>query len=150
MNDRFQDGEAPRARDLEPFEEAVAARFAKLTRHDAPPVVHEGVHEAVRMAARSRGAAPARRRLQLSVVARQFPLGGWGLASAAVLLVALGLGTFVELTDPVAAPAPQAAAGGGVSNLTIVEDGRMALFHAVETFDDVGLSPGRPIADWGR
>ena len=108
------------------------------------------MHEAVRRAARNRGAAPAGRRLRLSHGTRQFPLGGWGLASAAVLLVALGLGTFVELTDPVAAAAPQAAAGAGVSELTIVEDGRMALFHAVETFDDVGLSPGRPIADWGR
>jgi len=26
----------------------------------------------------------------------------------------------------------------------------MALFHDVETFDDVGLAPGRLIADWGR
>jgi hypothetical protein len=145
MNDHLQDEEAPRARDLEPSEEAVAARFAGLTRHDAPYAVRDAVREAVQMA-RAGG------RLQSSPLgARQFPLGGWGLASAAVLLVALGLGTFIELTDPAAtAPLPQAADGAGVSNLTIVEDARMALFHAVETFDDVGLSPGRPIADWGR
>ncbi len=137
MNDPFPAGEP--SKDLEPHELGLARRFEALTRHDAPGAVRDALR-----------AEPSREAAQRGRVLRLVPLGGWGLASAALLLLAIGAAAFVELTDPIT-PATQVAAGEGeVQDLTIVEDARLALFHAVETFDDVGLAPGSLIADWGR
>lgn len=124
-----------RPKDLQPFEEGVAGSFDALERHDAPP--------AVRRALTAARPIPAGHLLRV-------PLGAWGLASAALLLLALGGAIYVELSDPIGAAASGGTATTGVEDLTIVEDSRMALFHDVETFDDVGLAPGRLIADWGR
>jgi len=80
------------------------------------------------------------------------PLGAWGAASAALLLLALGIATAIELSHPVVVrgPANRPAASAEMDAMTIVDDSRLALFHDVETFDDVGMAPGRLIADWGR
>jgi len=84
---------------------------------------------------------------------QHWPLGAWGLASAALVLVALGAAIWVEMSDgAVRSPAaPTVATGTGASpSIRIVEDPSMALFHDVETFDEVGLLRGEVIADWGR
>lgn len=130
--------EGRRAPDLDPSEEAVAARFAALTRHQAPTAVRSALHAQRESAARRPGHL------------LRFPLGAWGVASAALLLLALGGAAYVEISNPVTISAPLTSSDDGVADLTIVEDGRLAMFHAVETFDDVGLPPGRLIADWGR
>ena len=126
----------PVAPDLQGDEADLAAWFSHLARVDAP----EGLRARV-LAAKP---APAGRLLH-------FPLGAWGLASAAVLLLALGAAVFIELTEPVAEPGmhPQDAARAA-ADLAISEDDTLALYHGVEVFDEVGMAPGELIADWGR
>ena len=123
--------------DLSDGEADVAAWFGRLERVEAP----EGLRTRVLEKA---AAKPAGRLLQ-------FPLGRWGVASAALLLVALGAAVAIELTDPIQAPA---AADGSAfkarATVDITEDDSLALYHSVETFDEVGLAPGELIADWGR
>jgi len=130
-----------RARDLEPFEEALAERFTGLVRHPAPPALRRAVFDGVGAACESGTAARG------GWLLRHVPLGAWGLASAALLLLALGTAVFVEWNAPIPTHGSNDAS---IRNLTIVEDSRLALFHAVETFDDVGLARGHVIADWGR
>ncbi len=132
---------ARRPSDLEPHEMGVAAWFEKLERPDAPLGVLSSI--------RSR-TAPNRLEASRGGLLRLIPLGAWGVASAALLFLALGAAAYVELSDPVATPAPISAAASSMEDLTIVDDSRMTLFHEVETFDDVGLAHGHLIADWGR
>ena len=82
-----------------------------------------------------------------------FPLGGWGVASAAVLLLALGIATAVELgTDsPVLSDTSHAASDLIASDsMVVTDDPTLAQFHELEVFDQVGLAPGELIADWSR
>ncbi|MDF1701281.1 MAG: hypothetical protein P1V36_09010 [Planctomycetota bacterium] len=126
--------------DLEPQEAEVGAWFARLDRVDAP----EGLRHRVLAEGASAPTPPAGRLLR-------FPLGAWGLASAALLLLALGAAIAVELSDPVpAAPVDSHAAARAAADLAISEDDTLALYHGVETFDEVGMAPGELIADWGR
>ncbi|MDA1193654.1 MAG: hypothetical protein O2894_00560 [Planctomycetota bacterium] len=80
------------------------------------------------------------------------PFGAWGLASAAALLLALGAAVTLELTEtPGSASAPISADLRPLAgDYSITEDATLALYHGVETFDEVGLAPGELIADWGR
>lgn len=137
MDDRSS--HARRPSDLEPHEMGVAAWFEKLERPDAPLGVLSSIRSGMVRPEATRGG-----------VLRLIPLGAWGLASAALLFVALGTAAYVELSDPVSAPAPISATASSMEDLTIVDDSRMTLFHEVETFDDVGLAHGHLIADWGR
>ena len=123
-----------RAPDLGEFEEALASRFGELARHAAPSAVRQ--------------ALVCNRPVRGPRVLRFVPLGAWGLASAALVLLALGAAVFIEVSTPMARDA--SAVFSPIGHLTIVEDSRLALFHKVETFDDVGLAPGRVLADWGR
>ena len=141
--------------DLQAEEHGVATWCRTFARPDAPPALRRAV---LADAALSEPAlsepAPAGRLLSM------FPLGGWGLASAALLLVALGTATLVELRDggrQAGSPLDGLAASDGSAlheaspqAVRIVEDPSMALFHDVETFDEVGLVRGEVIADWGR
>lgn len=143
-------GDAPRrqARDLAIGERGVAAWVHSLERHDAPAELRAQILEGGHDLEEAGAGRPAGRLLQL------FPLGGWGLASAALLLFALGTATWVEISDAQAVP-PASAQGGAVAAdaaapVSIIEDPSMALFHDVEIFDEVGLARGELIADWGR
>jgi hypothetical protein len=129
----------PRAADLAPEEEGVAAWFRALERVDPPASLRHRVL-----------AASARRPSRSGTLLRAFPLGAWGLATAATLLLAVGAIVAVELTTPAPElPGPRRAAGPAVS-LIVESDPTLALFHGLETFDEVGLAPGELIADWGR
>jgi len=79
-------------------------------------------------------------------------MGGWGLATAALLLLALGAVAWVEATDTTSGLPGQDAPSAmqPIDALVIVEDPTMPLFHELETFDEVGLGPDELIADWSR
>lgn len=126
-------GAAP---DLTQAEHGVAAWFGRLERVEAP----EGLRTRVLAAA----TVPAGRLLR-------FPMGRWGVASAALLLLALGAAITIEMTDPVMpVRSDPHVAKRAAADLKIAEDDTLALYHGVETFDEVGLAPGELIADWGR
>jgi hypothetical protein len=126
------------ALDIEDGERDVAAWFAWLERAPAPRGLRALLATAPHAAARAAWTG-------------RFPLGAWGLASAALLLLALGVGTTIELAMPPSPrPGTAAASTDAMTRVVIVEDPTMALFHDVETFDEVGLAPGELIADWGR
>ena len=147
--------DADRASDLAEGELGVAAWFDHLARVDAP----EGLRSRI-LAASAASVPPAGRLLRLPL--GRVPFGAWGLASAALLLLALGAAVAVELFDPVQAPAApvdaraeaRAAADRALAqrirNPAAQQDDNLALYHGVETFDEVGLAPGELIADWGR
>ena len=150
MTDPDTHGELPhvskRAPDLQGSEEGVAAWFGQLERVEAP----EGLRSRVlACAASDAGSAPAGRLLRFPL--GRFPMGKWGVASAAVLLLALGAAIAIELGNPIPEPGMDAhAAAQAAIDLRISEDDSLALYHGVETFDEVGMAPGELIADWGR
>ncbi len=130
-----------RPSDISDAEADVSAWFGHLERVEAPAGLRRRVLDAGASEAAPAGAGKLLR----------FPLGAWGIASAALVLLALGAAFTVELLDPVAAPVPAAAerpADGGL--LPVREDESLALYHGVEVFDEVGLAPGDVIADWSR
>ncbi len=130
-----------RAHDLGAEEAGVAQWFAQLERVEAPAGLRMRILEAHAAGAHKQ---PAGRLLRV-------PFGGWGLASAALLLLALGAAAVLELSDPVAPVPPAGAkAARAADDLLISEDATLALFHGVEMFDEVGMAPGDVIADWGR
>lgn len=143
---RDSHGRAPS--DLRSDEAGVAGWFRLLKRHETPVGVRREALAAEAFGGATAAGRPSGRLLQL------FPLGGWGLATAALLLLALGTATAVELSDgPQAAPTVAPSSGlveTAGAHVQIVEDPSMALFHDVETFDDLGLARGEVIAEWGR
>ena len=139
MTDRPHDHQAPdlTPEDLTPQEMGVSAWFDTLERRDAPAALRARVLD---------GPKPQGKLL------RMFPMGAWGVATAALVLVALGAAVSVELLDPVEptqAPTAQRPAQPARS-MTLVEDPTMALFHDLATFEDVGKKPDSIIADWQR
>jgi len=103
-----------RAVDLETSESAVAAAFGALPRPDAPEAVWQTIERAVGRQAVG-GIARAERRPAWSPF-RHVPFGRWGVASAALLLFALGVATAVELSHPVVLTPPTTrSAGAGAS-----------------------------------
>lgn len=148
MHDAESTAGGRKAADLTEDELGVAAWFEHLARVDAP----EGLKARILGGRAVERATPAKAGRVLA-----FPLGRWGVASAALLLLALGAAVAVELIDPVdpAQPAVDAHAAAQARadealKQTIHEDENLALYHGVETFDEVGLAPGELIADWGR
>ena len=145
---------ARRASDLDVSEASVAAWFAVLERPEAPAALRAAVLTS------TPGKGPARRpagrlvrMFSPSVLSpARFPLGGWGLATAALLLLTFGAVAWVEATDTLPGLPDQDApsATQPVDALVIVEDPTMPLFHDLETFDEVGLGPDEMIADWSR
>ncbi len=127
-----------RAPDLEPDEQGVADWFQSLDRHDAPSGMRARVLEP-----RSQ---PAGRLL------RMVPFGAWGIASAALVLVAVGAAVTVELTNPVTAPVHAYETGTTLErdSLIVRTDPAMGDYHKFEIFDEVGLPTGEVIAGWGR
>lgn len=147
-----------RAPDLDASEASVAAWFSALDRPEAPAALRAAVLASVPGA--DSGGVPARRPVGRLVrmfspsvfSPARFPLGGWGLATAALLLVAFGAVAWVEATDTMPGVPGQdgPSATQPVDSLVIVEDPTMPLFHDLETFDEVGLAPDELIADWSR
>ena len=137
----MRDPASPLGTSVPPAPEADLVRwFAHLERHDAP------------VALRGRVLAAARGQAPLTLLQR-VPLGAWGLASAALLLLALGTAVGIELATPALPGAPALAAPGNrdvAGQVRIREDATLTLFHDVESFDDVGLAAGELLADWGR
>ena len=132
--------------DLESTEASVALWFKSLERRTPDASLRESVLTGEPGVRQPGVRQPAGRLL------RMFPLGAWGVATAALLLVALGAGLAVETFDPVSpAPAPSAErAGRPAKSMVIVEDPTMALFHDLATFDEVGRDQDELIADWQR
>ena len=134
-------GSAP---DLTASEADLAVWFSGLERLEAPGYLRTRIVASVE-AGQEADRAPAGR------LVRMFPLGAWGLATAALLLLAIGTVATVELGTDLAEPAAVGTrtAGPGAP-LVIVEDPTLAIFHEIETFDEVGLAPDELIADWQR
>jgi hypothetical protein len=151
MHDDSKQALSKQAPDLALDERAVAGWFAAVGRPDAPAAL------------RARVLAPpsvptAGRLLHLPslvlgrALGRRGPLGRWGMATAALVLVALGAALAIETLDPVQ-PGPDPATriqGRSGRSLVIVEDPTMALFHDLATFDEVGRASDELIADWQR
>lgn len=130
-------------RDLDPAEQVVADWFSTLDRNDAP----DGLRRAVVAGAGGKAARPAGRLL------RMVPFGAWGIASAALVLLAVGAAVTVELATPAAAPAGYEGTTWVERHSPIVRnDPAMSLFHGrYEIFDEIGLPQGEVIAaGWGR
>ena len=133
-----------RPRDLASEEQAVSDWFQNLDRSDAPSALRAAVLE-------SRPAAHPRRRKPAGRLLQMVPFGGWGIASAALVLAALGAAVTVELTTPVEPPVLTYEAAGNLGESLIVRtDPAMSLYHGLEIFDGVGLPQGEVIAGWGR
>ena len=146
-------GETARvASDLTPGEDGVAAWFQGLPRPEAPAALRRQILERSAAARVSAAEGAIREGAGAGRLLRMFPLGAWGVATAALVLVALGAAVAVEVLDPVTpAPTPHARqAVSPASSLVLVEDPTMALFHDLATFDEVGRAPGELIADWQR